>query len=160
MSRTCGRWEDWRSHSGHLHGDVDRQPGPGRHPAVGWLVFQGCHHLGNLRGRHRDRIYAFVCTVLAAFLTAFYSWRLLFMTFHGKSRADHHTLQHVHESPAVMLGPLIVLSIGAIFAGWRLDKWFIGADWQQFWNGSIFNGPNNQVIEGWNRCLAGWGWRR
>ncbi len=59
-------------------------------------------------------IYAFVCTVLAAFLTAFYSWRLLFMTFHGQSRADHHTLEHAHESPWVMLGPLVVLAIGAI----------------------------------------------
>ncbi|WP_428536613.1 NADH-quinone oxidoreductase subunit L [Rhodopila sp.] len=92
-------------------------------------------------------IYAFICTVLAAFLTAFYSWRLLFMTFHGKSRADHHVLEHAHESPWVMLGPLIVLSIGAIFAGWALDNWFIGADWQHFWNGAIFNAPNNHVIE-------------
>jgi NADH-quinone oxidoreductase subunit L len=92
-------------------------------------------------------MYAFVCTVLAAFLTAFYSWRLLFMTFHGKSRADHHVLEHAHESPWVMLGPLVVLATGAIFAGWALDNWFIGAGWHQFWNGSIFNGPHNQVIE-------------
>src|SRR5205823_10872434 len=43
--------------------------------------------------------YAFVMGILAATLTAFYSWRLLFMTFHGKPRADHHTMEHVHESP-------------------------------------------------------------
>ena len=92
-------------------------------------------------------LYAFVCTVLAAFLTAFYSWRLLFLTFHGKSRVDHHTLEHAHESPWVMLGPLVVLSIGATFLGWALDTWFIGADWQHFWNGSIFNGPQNDVME-------------
>jgi NADH-quinone oxidoreductase subunit L len=92
-------------------------------------------------------MYAFVCTLLAAFLTAFYSWRLLFMTFHGKSRADHHVLEHVHESPWVMLGPLVVLAIGAVFAGRALDSWFIGADWQHFWNGAIFNGPGNDVIE-------------
>ena len=49
-------------------------------------------------------MYGFICTVLAAFLTAFYSWRLLFMTFHGTSRADHHVLEHVHESPPVMIG--------------------------------------------------------
>ena len=61
--------------------------------------------------------YGSICTVLAAFLTAFYSWRLLFMTFHGKPRADHHVMEHVHESPAVMLGPLVVLSIGALAAG-------------------------------------------
>jgi len=91
--------------------------------------------------------YGFICTVAAAFLTAFYSWRLLFMTFHGKSRADHHVLEHVHESPPVMIVPLLALSIGAIVAGWALNDWFIGADWQHFWNGSIFNGPHNEVIE-------------
>src|SRR5271165_1024545 len=100
-------------------------------------------------------LYAFVCTVLAAFLTAFYSWRLLFLTFHGQSRADHHTLEHAHESPWVMLGPLVVLSIGAVFAGWALDTWFIGADWQHFWNGSIFNGPHNEVIENLEK-VPGW----
>jgi NADH-quinone oxidoreductase subunit L len=90
--------------------------------------------------------YAFVCTVLAAFLTAFYSWRLLFMTFHGNSRADHHALEHAHESPWVMLAPLCALSVGAVFAGWALDDWFIGADSPHFWNGAIFNGPGNNVI--------------
>jgi NADH-quinone oxidoreductase subunit L len=92
-------------------------------------------------------MYAYVCTVLAAFLTAFYSWRLLFMTFHGKSRADHHVLEHAHESPLVMLVPLFVLAIGAMGAGWALHSWFIGADWPHFWNGAIFNGPHNKVIE-------------
>jgi NADH-quinone oxidoreductase subunit L len=91
--------------------------------------------------------YAFICTVLAAFLTAFYSWRLLFMTFHGQSRADHHVLEHVHESPWVMLAPLVVLAIGAIIAGWALDNWFIGAGWHEFWRTSIFNGPENEVME-------------
>ena len=61
--------------------------------------------------------YGFICTVLAAFLTAFYSWRLLIMTFHGRSRADHHVLEHVHESPPVMIVPLLVLATGALIAG-------------------------------------------
>ena len=56
---------------------------------------------------------AFWLGVVAAFLTAFYSWRLLFMTFHGKSRGDHHTWDHAHERPAVMLIPLLVLASGA-----------------------------------------------
>jgi NADH-quinone oxidoreductase subunit L len=90
--------------------------------------------------------YGFICTVLAAFLTAFYSWRLLFMTFHGKPRADHHVMEHVHESPAIMLGPLLVLSIGALAAGFALHHWFIGDDWQSFWRGSIFNGQHNHVL--------------
>jgi NADH-quinone oxidoreductase subunit L len=91
-------------------------------------------------------MYAFVCTVAAAFLTAFYSWRLLFMTFHGRSRADHHVLEHVHESPFVMIGPLIVLAIGAILAGMALYGWFIGEDWRGFWQGSIFNRPGNEIM--------------
>ncbi len=64
-------------------------------------------------------MYAFVCTLLAAFLTAFYSWRLLFMTFHGKPRADHHAMEHAHESPWVMLAPLVVLAVGAIVPAGR-----------------------------------------
>jgi NADH-quinone oxidoreductase subunit L len=81
--------------------------------------------------------YAFVLGILAAFMTAFYSWRLLFMTFHGASRADHHTLEHAHESPWVMLAPLIVLAIGAAGAGWVAYDWFVGAAREGFWRESI-----------------------
>jgi NADH-quinone oxidoreductase subunit L len=91
-------------------------------------------------------IYAFICTILAAFMTAFYSWRLLFLTFHGKPRADHHTLEHVHESPAVMLVPLLILAAGAIAAGFALHGWFIGEDQEGFWNHSIFNQPDNDIM--------------
>jgi NADH-quinone oxidoreductase subunit L len=91
-------------------------------------------------------IYGFICTVLAAFLTAFYSWRLLIMTFHGTPRADHHVMEHVHESPAVMLVPLFVLATGAVVAGYLLHSAFIGEAWQEFWNGSIVNGPDNHTI--------------
>ncbi|HRQ62063.1 MAG TPA: NADH-quinone oxidoreductase subunit L, partial [Alphaproteobacteria bacterium] len=55
--------------------------------------------------------------IAAAVMTAFYSWRLIIMTFHGKPRADKHTMEHVHESPAVMLAPLTLLAAGALFAG-------------------------------------------
>jgi NADH-quinone oxidoreductase subunit L len=91
-------------------------------------------------------LYGFICTVLAAFLTAFYSWRLLLMTFHGKPRADHHVMQHVHESPVVMVAPLLVLSAGAIVAGFALHTWFIGDHWPEFWRGSIFNSTHNHVL--------------
>jgi NADH-quinone oxidoreductase subunit L len=91
-------------------------------------------------------IYGFICTVLAAFLTAFYSWRLLIMTFHGKPRADHHVMEHVHESPAVMIVPLLVLAAGAVVAGFMLHSWFIGEQWPEFWQGSIFNGPDNHTL--------------
>ncbi len=62
----------------------------------------------------------------AAVMTAFYSWRLLFMTFHGAPRADEKVMAHVHESPAVMLVPLAVLAAGAIFAGALLYEPFVG----------------------------------
>jgi NADH-quinone oxidoreductase subunit L len=91
-------------------------------------------------------LYGYVCTTLAAFLTAFYSWRVLFMTFHGKSRAEPHVLEHVHESPPVMIVPLLFLAAGATFAGMLLDPVFIGPGWQAFWNGSIYNAPSNHVI--------------
>ena len=100
-------------------------------------------------------MYGFICTVLAAFLTAFYSWRLLFMTFNGKSRADHHVVEHVHESPWVMIGPLLVLGTGAIVAGKLLDSTFIGEGWQEFWNGAIFNAPSNHVLAGIEH-VPGW----
>ena len=90
--------------------------------------------------------YGFVCTVLAAFLTAFYSWRVLFLTFHGQSRADHDTLHHVHESPAVMLVPLVLLAVGACVAGWLLRGWFIGEGEAEFWNHAIFNAPGNAIM--------------
>jgi NADH-quinone oxidoreductase subunit L len=61
--------------------------------------------------------FAYAMGITAAFLTAFYSWRLLFLAFHGKTRADKHTFDHAHESPKVMLIPLFVLALGSILAG-------------------------------------------
>jgi NADH-quinone oxidoreductase subunit L len=81
--------------------------------------------------------YSFSLGVFTAFLTAFYSWRLLIMTFHGRSRADEHTMQHVHESPWVMLLPLFVLAVGAIFAGWLFEDFFVGPEHAEFWKDSV-----------------------
>ena len=64
--------------------------------------------------------YAFWLGIIAAGLTALYSWRLLLMTFHGKPRADEHTMEHVHESPLVMTVPLLFLAAGAIVSGYLL----------------------------------------
>jgi NADH-quinone oxidoreductase subunit L len=90
--------------------------------------------------------YAFVMGMIAALLTAFYSWRLIILTFHGKPRADHHVMEHVHESPAVMTLPLLVLAAGALLAGALLVEHFVGHDWLAFWNGSIVNQPNNHIM--------------
>src|SRR5262249_12954832 len=81
--------------------------------------------------------YSFCLGILTAFLTAFYSWRLLIMTFHGTSRADHETQHHVHESPWVMLAPLFVLAAGAAFAGFLAEDYFVGAQRTGFWKQSI-----------------------
>jgi NADH-quinone oxidoreductase subunit L len=62
--------------------------------------------------------YAFWLGIAAAVMTAFYSWRLLFMTFHGSFRGDPHALEHAHESPPVILVPLILLAAGAAFGGY------------------------------------------
>ena len=71
-------------------------------------------------------MYGFWMLVLAAAMTSFYSWRLMFLTFFGKARGDKHTHDHAHESPMVMLIPLGVLSLGVIFAGMVWYNSFFG----------------------------------
>lgn len=84
--------------------------------------------------------------VAAAFLTAFYSWRLLILTFHGKPRADEHVMAHVHESPAVMTVPLLVLSAGALFAGWVGYESFVGEGMEHFWAKAIFLASEHEAM--------------
>ena len=71
--------------------------------------------------------YAFWMLVIAAAMTSFYSWRLMFLTFWGKPRGDHHAHDHAHESPPVMTIPLGVLAVGAIFAGMIWYQPFFGS---------------------------------
>jgi len=90
---------------------------------------------------------AFWLGTIAAFLTALYSTRLMFMTFYGKYRGDHHTWEHAHESPAVMLIPLYVLGVGAALSGLVAYDWFVGHDWQHFWGTtSIAATLNGEVL--------------
>ena len=105
-------------------------------------ILEGAVAAGSITGS-----YAFLCGILAAFLTAFYSWRLLILTFHGTPRADAHTMAHVHESPIVMLVPLLVLAAGAITTGFVFAPYFIGEHAEQFWNGAIFNLPAKHMME-------------
>ena len=60
---------------------------------------------------------AFWLLVVAAFFTSFYSWRLMFMTFYGSPRGNRSTYDHAQESPVVMLAPLAILGLGAMFSG-------------------------------------------
>jgi NADH-quinone oxidoreductase subunit L len=82
-------------------------------------------------------IYGWVCGVVTAGLTAFYISRLFLLTFHGTSRAPKHVQEHVHESPLVMLVPIILLAFGALGSGFLLRQNFIGANFRAFWGSSI-----------------------
>ena len=91
--------------------------------------------------------YGFVLLVLAAGMTSFYSWRLMFMTFYGTERGDKKTHAHAHESPWVMLIPLIVLAVGAIFAGMYWVGDFFGDNVERFFGASVYNNhATNSVI--------------
>ena len=137
-------------------------------------------------------LFAFFVGIFAAGLTAYYSWRLIFMTFHNKpvwkdahhgdeahghahahddhashaqlethsepladdgddhgaAHDDHHAHGPLkpHESPWVMLVPLLLLSIGAIAAGFVFEPFFTGHHENEFWRGAIFNSPENHVL--------------
>src|SRR6056297_3155631 len=104
-------------------------------PLTGWIGFAGfaskdavieSAYVGSGGG------YAFWMLVIAALFTSFYSWRLMFLTFWGEARGDKHTHEHAHESPNVMLIPLGVLAVGAVFAG-------------AIWYGSFFGKPNEVI---------------
>ena len=73
-------------------------------------------------------MYAFWLLVIAAAMTSFYSWRLMLLTFHGTPRGNMKTHEHAHESPRIMLVPLGVLSLGAIFAGMLWYGSFFGSE--------------------------------
>jgi NADH-quinone oxidoreductase subunit L len=89
---------------------------------------------------------AFWLGVVAAFMTAFYSTRLMFMTFYGKYRGDHHTWEHAHESPAVILIPLYVLAAGALLSGYIAFDWYVGHDWAEFWGQSLAVKSTGEVL--------------
>ena len=110
--------------------------------------------------------YAFWCVAIAAGFTSFYSWRLVFMTFFGErgqfsswmpapahdddahGHDDHgHGDGKAHESPLVMLVPLAVLALGAVFAGMAFRHEFIGEGSAEFWRKSLSFGPENDILE-------------
>ena len=84
--------------------------------------------------------YAFALVVVAALMTSFYSWRLIFLTFHGTPRASEEVMGHAHESPPVMLVPLYILAAGAVLAGIIFYGSFVGDHNGDFWNHAIVAG--------------------
>ncbi|HVY59079.1 MAG TPA: NADH-quinone oxidoreductase subunit L [Xanthobacteraceae bacterium] len=91
-------------------------------------------------------IYGFVLTVVAAALTSFYAWRLIFKTFWGQPHDQHH-YEGAHESPLVMLIPLGVLAAGSILAGLPFSDLFAGHNVEEFFRESLKFGADNKILE-------------
>jgi NADH-quinone oxidoreductase subunit L len=154
-------------HGMHHEQDMRRMGGLAKKLPITWammligtlaLTGVGIPHLVGFAGFHsKDAIieaayaahtpsnFAFWGLVIAAFMTSFYSWRLMFLTFHGETRADHHTYDHAHESPWVMLVPLLVLAAGAVFAGVAFSYFFIGGGYEDFWRTALFEAPGKDI---------------
>ncbi|WP_306117930.1 MULTISPECIES: NADH-quinone oxidoreductase subunit L [unclassified Roseitalea] len=104
-------------------------------------------------GRNVAADYAFGLLLIAAVFTAFYSWRLIFMTFHGRPRATADVMHHVHESPQVMLIPLYILAAGSLLAGFFFYSSFVGYYGDQegwyndFFRTALFAGPDNTILD-------------
>ena len=82
--------------------------------------------------------YAASIGIFTAFLTSIYSWRLFFKTFHGSYNNKNIPINETHESPFVMLAPLLLLAIGAVFSGYLFKETFIGHHSNDFWQASVF----------------------
>ena len=95
--------------------------------------------------------YAATIGIFTAFLTSIYSWRLFFKVFHGPYNNKKIPLDKTHESPLIMLIPLVFLGLGAIFSGYLFKNTFIGHHSIEFWQGSIFflNEIKHGVIPLW-----------
>ncbi|MBV6446746.1 NADH-quinone oxidoreductase subunit L [Nitrosomonas sp.] len=87
--------------------------------------------------------FAYFCVLTTVFVTALYTFRLIFMTFHGNTRMDKHTKEHLHESPWVVTLPLIVLAIPTIAAGWFIDPIVFG----DYFNNVIHVSPQHNAVE-------------
>jgi NADH-quinone oxidoreductase subunit L len=156
-------------HALHHEQDMRRMGGLARKLPITWLVMLigtlaltgvGIPHVAGFAGFHsKDAIieaayaadtpsqYAFWGLVVSALMTSFYSWRLMFMTFHGAPRADHHAYEHAHESPLVMLVPLVVLAIGAAFSGLLFEGLFLGQARGEFWGNALVGAQGASVLD-------------
>ena len=88
--------------------------------------------------------YAYFCVVTGVFITGLYTFRMFIMTFLGKERMDHHTQEHLHESPWVVTVPLILLAIPSAVIGWFTVQPML---YGKFFEGSIQVAPANNVLE-------------
>jgi len=86
---------------------------------------------------------AFTAGIVAAFMTAVYSTRLLMMVFHGKARASQQTMKHVHEAPWIMNAPMLILLAGTMMAGYLGYGHFVGHEAAMFWKQALFTLPHH-----------------
>ena len=95
--------------------------------------------------------YVAAIAIFIAFLTAIYSWRLIFKTFHGKYNNEKNSFSSIHESPIIMLAPATILAIGAIFVGFFFKETFVGHTQLDFWKSSILflNPIHHDYIPTW-----------
>ena len=100
--------------------------------------------------------YAASIGIFTAFLTSIYSWRLFFKTFHGSYNNKNISINETHESPMVMILPLVFLGVGAIFSGYFFKETFIGHYSNEFWKTSIFflNEIKHETIPIWFLLLT------
>ena len=91
--------------------------------------------------------YASWLLVIAAAMTSFYSWRLIFLTFYGSPRGDESKHSHAHESPLAMILPLVLLALGSALAGMIWFEDFFGHHYIEFFDKAIYIGSKNHVIE-------------
>jgi NADH-quinone oxidoreductase subunit L len=96
-------------------------------------------------GKNPMALYAFICTVAAALLTSFYSWRLIFKTFHGEPHDRLHW-RDARESPMVMLIPLGFLAAGSVLAGFPFKEIFAGHGVEGFFRESLAFAKGNTVL--------------
>ncbi len=146
----------------HHEQDMRKMGGLAKHmPITYWTCLVGCLALIGFPGSagffSKDSLidavgashrfgsgYAYFCVVTGVFITALYTFRMFIMTFLGKERMDHHTLEHLHESPWVVWVPLVLLAIPSALIGWfTVGPVLFG----NFFEGSIFVLPANNVLE-------------
>ncbi len=87
--------------------------------------------------------YAYWCVLIGVFVTAFYTFRLVFMTFHGKERMDEHTREHLHESPWVVTLPLVLLAIPSVVIGWPAVGSLLFGD---YFGNAVYVAPAHDVL--------------
>jgi len=87
--------------------------------------------------------YGYWCVLIGVFVTAFYTFRLVFMTFHGQERMDEHTREHLHESPWVVTLPLVLLAIPSVIIGWPAVGTLLFGD---YFGGAVYVAPAHDVL--------------